>query len=78
MRVEITEEKLSTKDRTTGRHYQQVAGDIITVPDDFGKSLCEKGWARDVDGVVQTGERIVRGAIVKPNKAEHAPTKRGV
>lgn len=71
MRVEILEERLSTKDRTTGRLYVQVRGDIITVPDELGAKWCSLGWAKDVDGNVETGERIVRGARIEPHNVTH-------
>jgi hypothetical protein len=78
MRVEITEENgknghaISTKDPETGRLYVQAKGDVITVSDSFGALLCGRGWAKDVDGNVPTGERIVRGATVRPKSAKHA------
>jgi hypothetical protein len=57
MRVEVTEDRLSTKDRETGRLYVQEKGDIITVPDALGERWCGLGWAKDVAGKVATGER---------------------
>ena len=32
------------------------AGDIVTLPDAEGTHFCAHGWARDVSGVVPTGE----------------------
>lgn len=58
MRVEITEERLSDTDPVTERHYLQHKGDIITVPASLGEKWCSLGWAKDVDGNVETGERI--------------------
>lgn len=40
----------------------QETGDIVTVPDDIGAAWCAAGWARDMDGVVSTGERITLDA----------------
>lgn len=65
MRVEITEVRL----RDAG--FNQVQGDVITVPDEVGKAWCRRGWAKDVDGNVPTGKRIVRGAVVQPDAAAH-------
>ena len=58
MRVEITETKLRHHDKETDKHYSQVRGDVITVPDHVGVLWCKYGWAKDVDGNVATGERI--------------------
>lgn len=73
MRVEITEDRLSDtfpgNETEPERHYLQHAGDVITVPDELGSKWCGLGWARDVDNVVPTGERIVEGATLKPHKA---------
>ncbi len=58
MRVEILEERISDTDPATGRHYAQSRGDVVTVPDDVGRRWCAYGWAKDLDGKVETGERI--------------------
>lgn len=34
-------------------------GDRKSVPDEIGQRWCALGWAKDVDGVVPTGERVV-------------------
>lgn len=57
MKVEILGDRLSTTDHETGRHYQQVQGDTISVPDALGARWCSLGWAKDVDGNVPTGQR---------------------
>lgn len=61
MRVEVTEDILRDKG------YNQVKGDIITVPDEIGQAWCAHGWAKDTEGVVPTGERVVQGVIVRPH-----------
>lgn len=66
MRVEITEERL----KDAG--YNLTRGDTITVPDEVGAAWCSHGWAKDVDGNVATGERVVVGATLTPTKAQHA------
>lgn len=68
MRVEITESKL----KDAG--YDLVEGDTLTVPDEVGKAWCAHGWAKDTDGKVPTGERIVTGATLQPAKAAHKAT----
>jgi hypothetical protein len=60
MKVEITETRL----RDAG--YNLVAGDALTVPDEVGTTWCRHGWAKDTDGAVPTGRRIVRGATIEP------------
>ena len=72
MKVEILEERLRSKDRETGQHYSLEAGDRVTVSDACGKAWCAAGWAKDVAGKVETGERTVRGATVQPKSAKHA------
>jgi hypothetical protein len=52
MRVEITEERLKDAGYNLGK------GDIITVADEVGRSWCENGWAKDVEGKVESGERV--------------------
>lgn len=72
MRVEITEKKLSDLDEENDRHYLLFEGDTITVPDKLGEKWCGLGWAKDVDGNVPTGERIVqKGVALNPKKAAH-------
>ncbi len=72
MRVEITEKRLSDTDHETERHYLQHEGDVITVPDELGTKWCSRGWAKDVDGNVATGERIVSGAELRVDNGAHA------
>jgi hypothetical protein len=65
MRVEITEKKL----KDAG--YDLVEGDTLTVPDELGADWCGRGWAKDTEGKVATGERIVQGATVRADSAKH-------
>lgn len=39
-------------------------GDIVSVDDAAGQAFCAAGWARDVEGKVATGERLVMGVAV--------------
>lgn len=52
MKVEILEE---TGIREAGLLY--VHGDQVTVSDEFGEKWCGAGWAKDLAGNVETGER---------------------
>lgn len=51
MKVEVTEKALKSDG------YNLVEGDTLTVPDEVGARWCGYGWAKDVDGKVETGER---------------------
>ena len=66
MRVEILEELIrdtevipSTDPKEPPReiHREMVKGDTLTVSDAYGARLCKLGWAKDLDGNVETGER---------------------
>ena len=59
MKVEILEKRLRAKDREAVpvKVLDLEAGDIVTVSEATGKRWCALGWARDVSGEVQTGER---------------------
>lgn len=50
MRVVIVANKLSETDPATGQHYVLGKDDVATVPEAFGKHLCDRGWARDEAG----------------------------
>lgn len=41
-------------------------GDIVTVPDAVGEYFCSLGWAKDVDGKVETGERDTNKVVLTP------------
>lgn len=64
MRIEALE---NIKD---GR-YVVTVGDILTVEDEYGFRWCGAGWAKDVAGVVSTGERVVQGVKLAPKKPVH-------
>jgi hypothetical protein len=53
MKVEITEKRLSS-DGFVGEN-----GDRFTVPDEVGQKWCALGWAIDLSGACETGERKV-------------------
>lgn len=52
MKVEILEE---TGIREAGILYPH--GDQVTMPNEVGERWCAAGWAKDLDGNVETGER---------------------
>jgi hypothetical protein len=56
MKIEVLEDRLSSDG------YTLVQGDSLQVPDDVGAKWCSKGWAKDVAGVIETGERVVLNA----------------
>ena len=62
MKVEVLEVKLSS-DGFVGEK-----GDMFTVPDDVGAAWCKNGWARDVSGTVETGERSTKPVTINPKK----------
>ena len=66
MKVEILEVKLSS-DGFSGEQ-----GDRFTVPDVIGTSWVLAGWAKDLSGTIQTGERKVVGETVQPANVEIA------
>lgn len=72
MRVEILEKELRARDRETGRLHVLTEGDIITVSDKAGTDWCTRGWARDVDGNCETGERVPGAVRVTPISTRHA------
>ena len=43
--------------------YVLDAGDVkANVPDEIGAGWCQAGWAKDVSGSIETGERVVLNA----------------
>ena len=66
MKVEILEQKLSS-DGFSGEQ-----GDRFTVPDVIGTAWVLAGWAKDLSGALQTGERKVVGETVQPANVEIA------
>lgn len=72
MRVEILEERLSDTDADTDRHYLQHKGDVITVPEKLGAKWCGAGWAKDLDGKVDTAERVPGAAQLEVSPAKLA------
>lgn len=78
MRIIVTEQRLSTTDPDTGRHYDLSEGDSVSIPDAFAKELLSHGWVKDADGKVQPGERSIQPATVKPHKVSIKPKARRV
>ena len=42
--------------------YVVTEGDAMTVPDEVGAVWVKAGWAKDVAGAIETGERVVLNA----------------
>lgn len=72
MQVEILEERLSSDG------FQGSRGDRFTVPDEVGSAWCGHGWAKDVDGKVDTGDRNINPVIVNPKNLAHKSNLGGV
>jgi hypothetical protein len=47
------------------------AGEIRVVPEVVAKTACGAGWARDVDGVIPTGERDPSAKKLEVGKLSH-------
>jgi len=62
MRIEAIDPIRATDD--DGRNLILEAGDVVTVGPNFGALACAQGWARDVDGVVATGEKSTKPVTV--------------
>lgn len=67
MKIEMLEKVLHGRDVFE-------AGDVRTVPDDVGAYFCACGWAKDVDGNVETAERDVHAKRVVPESVAHGVT----
>ena len=76
MKIEITEETI--KLNVDGKLVNFVKGDVSTVSDEVGNICLGHGWAKDVDGVVETGERKpgANGPLV-PDKVNQKAQKVG-
>lgn len=72
MRIEIVANKLSDTDADTGTHYRLEKGDTITVPDAYGKKLCDCGWAKDVDGNYESAEFTPGAAKLEVESSGHS------
>lgn len=52
-------------------------GDVKKVGDNFGALACRMGWARDVDGKVETGAKSRDAVTVTPNNLIQEPRVKG-
>ena len=64
MRIEALTEFLHGRER-----YMQ--GDVRTVADDLGAYFCQCGWAKDLDGNVETGNPGPTDVILAPDSVVH-------
>lgn len=53
-------------------------GDRVTVPRELAQGWCAAGWAKALDGSIETGERRVVNAKVQPVKAGQTQTSKEV
>lgn len=52
--------------------YVLDAGDVKqNVPDEIGAVWVQAGWAKDLDGTVETGERVVLNAKLAVDSVKH-------
>lgn len=65
MRIEAIDRIRALDDDRRDLHMEP--GDVKTVGDNFGKLACSMGWAKDVDGIVPTGEKSNRAVQVTPD-----------
>lgn len=73
MKVEVTEKTgIKHEDQETGVFYSPAFEDVVTVPASVGELWCSLGWAKDVDGVVPTGERSLQPVAINVDGAKHA------
>lgn len=58
----------------TIKHGRDVfeAGEVRVVDDATGAYFCDMGWAKDVDGAVETKARDPRAVKVVPDSVTHA------
>lgn len=75
MRVKILEESLRSVCRETGQRYNLSRDDVVTVADSTGAHWCAMGWAEDVAGEVETGERTPGAVRVAPDSTRHLTTQ---
>jgi len=74
MRIEAID-KIRAKD-DDGRDLHMEPGDIRTVGDNFGALACRMGWAKDVEGKVETGQKSRDPVTVLPqNVVAESSTK---
>lgn len=71
MKVEIVANKLSDTDAESGVHHRLEKGDVVTVSDQYGRKLCDAGWAKDTSGEYESAPFTPGAATVKANKATH-------
>ncbi|MEQ1573105.1 MAG: hypothetical protein ABL993_02555 [Vicinamibacterales bacterium] len=76
MRVEIVANKLSDTDQATGQHYLLAKGDVVTVSDEYGKKLCDAGWAKDTSGEYASAPFTPGAARLKVDPLKIQPTGR--
>lgn len=64
------------RDYVNGRDLILEAGDIATVPDEWGRAACANGWVEDIDGVVPTGEPSRDPVAVHPQNVTGTSSSR--
>lgn len=72
MKIEIVANKLSDTDQDTGTHYRLEKGDTVTVPDAYGRKLCDCGWAKDTEGEYESAPFTPGAAKLEVEPAKHS------
>ena len=65
MRIEMLEKVMHERDV-----YEK--GDTRTVSDELGMHFCGMGWAKDVDGTIETGARNINAVTLTPDNVVNA------
>lgn len=70
MRIRITEETIKLS--IDGKLVKFQLNDEVAVTDEIGELCVGAGWADDVDGKVETGERVPgAGGRIEPDTLTH-------
>lgn len=67
MKIELLEKVLHGRDKFE-------AGDVRTVDDDLGAYFCAAGWAKDLDGNVETVPHQKNHKVLVPDSVAHKLT----
>ena len=65
MKIEILK-SFKHSDPVTNNFYNGIPEEVWIVSEEFGKYACKMGWARDLSGVVETGEPEKGEIILAP------------
>lgn len=75
MRIEAIDKIRATDD--DGSNFHMEPGDVRRCGDNLGKLACRMGWAKDVDGNVETGQKSRDPVTVTPQNLVVEPDLKG-